>query len=145
MTDSAAVPMDVAERLLADPAALRALLLAALDRAAKEAPKVRALDRIATAAGDWCITDAAKSIGVSPKRMIEYLEAYRWTYRRRHSNRLVAYATRIKAGLLCHRIITITGSEGKPKSVSSVRVTAKGLAILARAFSQPQAEGDGQE
>lgn len=99
----------------------------------EQAPKVEALARIAEAGGSMCLTDAAKHLGIQRCRLIEWMRANRWIYRREGSMRLLAYQPRMAAGLLDHKV-SIIGSEddGSDRLASQVRVTAKGLALLAQ-------------
>ena len=95
------------------------------------APKAQALDRIAQADGEMCITNAAKTIGVQPKKLFEWMERHDWIYRRPGSKRHTAYQARIKAGYLTHKVTTVERSDGSEKVVESVIVTPRGLAKLA--------------
>ncbi|PTU76920.1 DNA-binding protein [Pseudomonas indoloxydans] len=99
----------------------------------EQAPKVEALARIAEAGGSMCLTDAAKHLGIQRCRLIEWMRANRWIYRREGSMRLLAYQPRMAAGLLDHKV-SIIGREddGADRLASQVRVTAKGLAVLAQ-------------
>lgn len=95
------------------------------------APKAQALDRIAQADGEMCITNAAKTIGVQPKKLFAWMEQHDWIYRRPGSKRHTAYQARIKSGYLTHKVTTVERSDGSEKVVESVIVTPKGLAKLA--------------
>ena len=99
----------------------------------EQAPKVEALARLAEAGGSMCLTDAAKHLGIQRCRLIEWMRANRWIYRREGSMRLLAYQPRMAAGLLDHKV-SIIGREddGADRLASQVRVTAKGLAVLAQ-------------
>ncbi|MGQ7957659.1 phage antirepressor KilAC domain-containing protein [Pseudomonas sp. SP16.1] len=105
----------------------------------EQAPKVEALARIAEAGGSMCLTDAAKHLGVQRCRLIEWMRANRWIYRREGSMRLLAYQPRLAAGLLDHKV-SIIGREddGAERLASQVRVTAKGLALLAQKMGAPR-------
>lgn len=99
----------------------------------EQAPKVDALDRLAGARGAMCLTDAAKHLGVPRKVLIAWMRENRWIYRREGSLRLVAYQPREAAGLLEHKVSVIgLDDEGDPRLAGQVRVTAKGLALLAQ-------------
>lgn len=99
----------------------------------EQAPKVAALERIADAAGSMCLTDAAKHLGVQRARLLEWMRENRWIYRREGSARWLAYQPRQAAGLLDHKV-TIIGVEddGEQRLASQVRVTPKGLSLLAQ-------------
>lgn len=131
----------VAQPAFQIPATLSAALRLAAEQAeqieqqqaqlAITAPKAQALDRIAQADGEMCITNAAKTIGVQPKKLFAWMEQHDWIYRRPGSKRHTAYQARIKAGYLTHKVTTVERSDGSEKVVESVIVTPKGLAKLA--------------
>lgn len=99
----------------------------------EQAPKVEALARIAAARGSMCLTDAAKHLGVQRKVLIAWLRENRWVYRREGSMRLVAYQPREASGLLEHKVSVIgLDDDGEQRLAGQVRVTPKGLAMLAQ-------------
>lgn len=99
----------------------------------EQAPKVEALARIADASGSMCLTDAAKHLGVQRSRLIEWMRANRWIYRREGCARWLAYQPRQAAGLLDHKVTVIgLDDDGDQRLASQVRVTPKGLAKLAQ-------------
>ncbi|MBU1282736.1 MAG: phage regulatory protein/antirepressor Ant [Gammaproteobacteria bacterium] len=104
-----------------------------------QAPKVAALARIAVASGSMCLTDAAKHLGVQRGALIDWMRANRWVYRRSGSDRLVAFQPRLDAGLLDHKV-TLLGvdEEGARRLASQVRITSKGLAVLAQKIGRAQ-------
>ena len=123
---------------LNNPATLRLLLadyandkIALEEQVAELAPKAEALDRIATADGSMCITDAAKTLQVQPKAAFQFLRAHRWIYSRQGGGD-IAYQDKLASGLLEHKTTTIHRSEGSEKVTTQVRVTPKGLARLAK-------------
>lgn len=97
-------------------------------------PKAEALDRIATADGLLCITDAAKTLQVRPKDLFSFLDQNKWTYRRVGSAERVAYSDRLLTGLLAHKTTTIHRDDGSEKVITQVRITGKGLAKIAMAL-----------
>lgn len=122
---------------LSDPATLRTALLAytekvlALEsRVAEQAPKVAALDRIATADGSLCITEAAKCLQVRPRDLFRWLQAHTWIYRRVGGAAWVAYQPRLQQGVLVHKVGTTELRDGTQRITEQVRVTPKGLARL---------------
>lgn len=127
------VPQSLPEalRLAADLAEQKAKSDAAL---AIAAPKAEALDRIATADGSSCITDAAKVLQIRPKDLFKWLQAHQWIYRRQGGAGWLAYQQRIQQGYLEHKVTTVERSDGTEKVIEAVRVTRKGLARLAQAF-----------
>ncbi|MCY1534691.1 Phage antirepressor protein KilAC domain protein [compost metagenome] len=103
----------------------------------EQAPKVEALDRIAAARGTLCLTDAAKHLGVQRIKLIEWLRANRWIYRREGSAHWLAYQPRMASGLLEHKVTVIGTDEiGDQRLASQVRVTPKGLAKLAEKVAE---------
>lgn len=130
---------------LNNPADLRMLLsnyandkLELQGQVAEMTPKVEALDRIATAEGSLCVTDAAKTLQVQPKALFSFLRSHRWTYVRTGTTGDVAYQDKLASGLLEHKTTTVHRSDGSEKVITQVRVTPKGLARLASEF-QPVA------
>ncbi|MVW75371.1 phage antirepressor KilAC domain-containing protein [Pseudomonas xionganensis] len=99
----------------------------------EQAPKVEALARIADARGSMCLTDAAKHLGVQRCKLIDWMKANRWIYRREGCARWLAYQPRMQASLLEHKV-TVLGldDEGDQRLASQVRITPKGLAVLAQ-------------
>jgi phage antirepressor YoqD-like protein len=95
-------------------------------------PKADALDRLAGADGSLNITSTAKTLGIGPKRMFDWLSRERWIYRRPGASGWVAYQGRLQVGYLEHRVTTVERSDGSEKVVEQVLVTAKGLAKLAQ-------------
>ena len=110
----------------------------------EQAPKVEALARIAEASGSMCLTDAAKHLGIPRCRLIEWMRDNRWIYRREGSMRLLAYQPRMLAGLLDHKVSVIgREDDGSDRLASQVRVTAKGLAVLAQKLNGAPRSADG--
>lgn len=138
-------------RLLSDPSALRGLLadysekVMALESKVKEAEavveesktiirdqasKVLALDRIATAEGSMCITDAAKVLQIQPRKLFEFLRSKTWIFQRVGGSVWLGYQDKVQAGFLEHKVTTVSRSDGSEKTVTQVRITPKGLASL---------------
>ncbi|TCS94092.1 BRO family protein [Tepidimonas ignava] len=129
-----AIPQTLPEalRLAADLAEQKQALEAEL---AVAQPKALALERISAADGSVCITNAAKDLGIQPKRLFAWLSENLWIYRRAGGSGWVAYQHRIQSGLLEHKVTTVEKSDGTAKMVEQVLVTPKGLARLAQVFS----------
>ena len=96
---------------LSDPATLRQLLIENTSKVlslqaenAVLAPKAEALDRIALAEGNFCITDAAKALKIRRNDLIHFRTAA-VEYRRIPEGPLVAYQSKIDAGLLQHKLV----------------------------------------
>lgn len=105
----------------------------------EQAPKVEALARIANARGSMCMTDAAKHLGVQRCKLIDWMKANRWIYRREGCARWLAYQPRMASGWLEHKV-TVLGldDEGDQRLASQVRITPKGLAELAQKMGSAQ-------
>lgn len=105
----------------------------------EQAPKVEALARIANARGSMCLTDAAKHLGVQRCKLIDWMKANRWIYRREGCARWLAYQPRLASGWLEHKV-TVLGldDEGDQRLASQVRITPKGLAELAQKMGSAQ-------
>ena len=125
-----AIPQTYAQALRAHADAVEAKEQAQ-KQLALAAPKAEALDRIAQADGDMCITLAAKHIGMPPRKLMAWLEQNRWVYRRAGVGKPAAYQDRIQSGHLTHKVTTLPRDDGSEKVVAQVIVTAKGLAKLA--------------
>jgi len=130
--------------LLNDPASLRSLLAGYADKVialqgqvGDLTPKAAALDRLSQIEeGAVNPTTAAKVLGVGPKRLFSYMRQNRWIYRR-PGGRNLAYQTRIEAGLLEMKIVTLRAEDGTVRILEQVLVTPKGLTTLAQQFHAP--------
>lgn len=94
------------------------------------APKATALDRIATADGSMCLTDAAKHLQMKPIHFFRWLQANGWIYRRAGGSGYIGYQDKIQRGLLEHKINMVNREDGTEKMTEQVRVTAKGISLL---------------
>jgi phage antirepressor YoqD-like protein len=95
------------------------------------APKVAALDRLTQADGSLCLTDAAKNLGMAPRKLTAWMSAEKWIFKRAGGAHWIAYQPRLQSGVLEHKPTTLTRPDGSEKITDQVRVTAKGLAKLA--------------
>ncbi|WP_165424334.1 phage antirepressor KilAC domain-containing protein [Pseudoxanthomonas winnipegensis] len=130
--------------VLNDPAALRGLLASYAAREeglqqviADQAPKVEALDRIATARGDLCLTDAAKALQMRRTDLINWMQEHGWIYKRGGTN-WIGYQPKINDGLLVHKVVT-RGNGVEERLFDQVLVTPRGLAKLAVKAREPRA------
>ncbi|MDH4566157.1 DNA-binding protein [Pseudomonas sp. BN414] len=125
---------------IATPQSLPEALRLAADLAeqiAEQAPKVAALERLQGAAGTLCLTDAAKHLGISRHRLMDWLQQNRWMYRRAGTRPWIAYQPRLEAGLVKNKVTVIgTTDEGDERCASQFRITAKGLSVLAQKIAQ---------
>lgn len=93
------------------------------------APKAQALDRIAQAEGEKCISDAAKAMQMQPRKLFTWMDKNGWIFRR--GNKWVAYQNKIHSGCLTHRVTLVELKNGTTKEVDQVMVTPKGQTKLA--------------
>jgi phage antirepressor YoqD-like protein len=116
-------------RLAADKAEENERLLGVIQL---QAPKVAALQRLASTPGSVCLTDAAKHLGIGPLKLIGWLSSNRWIYRRTSFSNWSAFQPRLSAGLLEHKMVRINNKESEElKVVEQVMVTRRGLVVLA--------------
>jgi Rha family phage regulatory protein len=139
---AAPLPLDDPDALRATLLAINTALLAYMDkidklevRNAVLAPKAAALDQLSAATGSLTITAAAKTLGVPPGTLFDWLDGNGWTYRQGKGPRL-AYESRLKRGLLEHVEHRIAAPGGGERLTTQVRITAKGMARLGEIFSQ---------
>lgn len=119
-----------------------AVLQATIERQKKQitnlVPKADALDRIAAADGSLSITAAAKALQVRPKDLFAYLQQNEWIYRRPGNATFYGYQPKTQAGLVTHKITTITRPDGTEKIVEQVLITSRGLTRLSAVMKQPE-------
>lgn len=127
---------------LEDPAAMRTLLLGYAEKVLERdklishlQPQAAALHRISLADGSLCITDAAKTLGIQPQKvLIPYLRANKWIYNRTGCAHPIAYQDKLQQMLLEHKVTTVNRTDGSEKITEQVRITPKGLTKLAQIF-----------
>ncbi|PLZ02559.1 hypothetical protein CY652_10635 [Burkholderia sp. WAC0059] len=95
-----------------------------------QAQKAEAFDQFAAADGSMSMTQAAKSLGIAPHTLIDWLQRNAWIYRP-NGKRLAAYEIKIMDGLLVHCTYMAELRDGSRRLVSNVHVTARGLTVLA--------------
>lgn len=127
--------------LLNDPAAMRGLLLSytekviELEHQVEEMlPTVEAYEQIAGTNGSMNRTEAAKHLGIPPHVLCKWMRTNGWTYRRPGAKDDIAYQSKIIAGYLEHKVTSGPRSDGTEWIGTQVRVTPKGLTVLAKAF-----------
>ena len=126
-------------QILADPNLLRNALLTysekviELENKVEEmTPALKAFDRIATAEGSLCLTDAAKTLQQEPHKFNKWLNLNNWIYKRTGSKHWVGYQDKVKSGYLEHKVKDIPMPDGSTKIAEQVRVTPKGLTQLSK-------------
>ena len=94
-------------------------------------PKAQALDRLSGADGSMCLTDAAKNLGVQPRKLNKALSMNKWIFKRSVGSHWVAHEDKRQAGYLEHKPCPVKLPNGTEIITHQVRVTANGLAKLA--------------
>lgn len=133
-------------KVLNDPDALRGLLLGYTERVielegerAVLLPKAEAHDRLAEAEGSLNITEAAKALQRPPQQVFTWMATNGWIYRRTGSKNYLGYQSRVGGGHLIHKVSTIRMLDGTDQIREQVRVTPKGLTLLAKSVPGAQA------
>ncbi|SET74882.1 phage antirepressor KilAC domain-containing protein [Paracoccus homiensis] len=93
---------------------------------------VAAHERLVKAEGSLNITEAAKNLGMRPKDLFDWLSHNGWIYKRAGSAGWLGYQPKCNQGLLEHKSTTVTRADGSEKITEQVRVTPKGLSVLAK-------------
>lgn len=127
--------------VLSDPASLRKLLLDNVEKVIELQARVEemqsdvdALEHLTEANGSLNRTEAAKNLGVPPHILIRWMKTNGWTYRRPGSKEDIAYQSKISSGYLEHKVTTGPRPDGTEWISTQVRITPKGLTVLAKAF-----------
>lgn len=97
-------------------------------------PVVEAYGRIAIADGSLNMTETAKTLQVRPIDLRRWLLANRWIYRRNGSKNWLGYQDRVQSGLIEHKISTYEKDDGSQGISEQVRITPKGITVLAKAL-----------
>jgi phage antirepressor YoqD-like protein/phage regulator Rha-like protein len=125
--------------ILENPAAMRGLLLTYTEKVIALEAKVEdmrddvaAHERLTRADGSLNITEAAKNLGIRPKDLFDWLAHNGWIYKRAGSAAWLGYQDKCNRGLLEHKSTTVLRSDGSEKITEQVRVTPKGLSVLAK-------------
>ena len=93
---------------------------------------VAAHERLTKADGSLNVTEAAKSLGIRPKDLFDWLSHNGWTYKRAGSGNWLGYQDKCNRGLMEHKTTTVLRTDGSEKVTEQVRITAKGLSALAK-------------
>ena len=143
---------DVVEHTLSDPDYLirlaneikkeRAARAVAEQKVGELQPRAKALDLLADASGSYSVAEAAKMLSgagcaMRVKDLADWLSSHGWVYRR--DGNWVAAQKQVNAGHLMMRAYQSTGRLKDGSSFAfapQVRVTAKGLSLIARHVSQ---------
>jgi len=138
-----AQPFDLA-KILESPAAMHGLLLTYTEKVIALEAKVETMqedvaahERLTKADVSLNITEAAKALTMRPKDLFGWLGQNGWIYKRANSPTWLGYQTKCNQGLLEHKTTTVLKSDGSEKITEQVRITAKGLSVLAKLVSPP--------
>lgn len=93
---------------------------------------VAALERISEADGSLSVTEVAKTLGMRPKDLFQWLSRNGWIYKRHGGVSWLGYQPKCNSGLLEHKTTVVYRADGSEKVTEQVRVTAKGIAHLAK-------------
>lgn len=93
---------------------------------------VAAHERLVKADGSLNVTEAAKNLGMRPKDLFDWLSHNGWIYKRAGSANWLGYQPKCNQGLLEHKSTTVTKADGSEKITEQVRITPKGLSVLAK-------------
>jgi phage antirepressor YoqD-like protein/phage regulator Rha-like protein len=126
-------------KILESPAAMRGLLLAYTEKVIALEAKVEGMqhdvaahERLTKADGSLNVTEAAKNLGLRPKDLFDWLSHNGWIYRRANSATWLGFQTKCNQGLMEHKTTTVLRADGSEKITEQVRITAKGLSVLAK-------------
>lgn len=95
------------------------------------------LTRLESAKGSMCITDAAKTLGVTRTWLFDFMSSRRWIFKRSGNKNWLAYDDKRKSLLLEHDDHLYMDDLGQERVSTRVLVTAKGLVKLAELIEQP--------
>lgn len=117
-----AIPQTYPEalRLAADLADKNAQLIA---QAEANAPKVEFTEDVTAGGKEMTITAAAKTLGIGPKKLFDWLRQHKFLY----SQSTQAMQTAITRGLMVVRFADITRTDGSKEKKAHAHVTGKGL------------------
>lgn len=131
-------------RILNHAPSLRQLLLDNVEKVIKLEAQVEemkedvaAFEHLTEATGTFNRTEAAKQLGIAPQILMRWMKGNGWTYRRAGAKEDLAYQSKMASGYLDHKVTTGPRPDGTEWISTQVRVTAKGLTVLAKAFPKP--------
>jgi len=114
--------------------------LVLVHQVAEQAPKVEVYDRISEAADTYLIRPAAKTLGVGPGKLVDWLLTNGWVYRSGGKGYLLGYQDKLERGWLAHKLTPFFNKYTRTGDFrAALRVTAKGLTVLAGKIPTPSA------
>ncbi|AQX19898.1 antA/AntB antirepressor family protein [Bartonella sp. WD16.2] len=133
-------PLDLVSALQ-NPLAIRQLLLESITQledlrteVKTLKPKAEALESLKRSDGLFALYEAAKMLDVRPTDFTKHLQFHKWAYRNFPGGPLLPCQDKINRGLMDCVIHPIQKSDGTKMSVSSAKITVKGLACLREQF-----------
>ena len=93
---------------------------------------VEAHKRLSKADGSLNVTEAAKTLGMGPKALFQWLNQNRWIYKRAGGATWLGYQAKCNQGLLEHKTTTVLRPDGTERISEQVRITPKGLSRLSK-------------
>ena len=125
--------------ILSGPQLLAAALIEAHSTMQQQAAQIESMRedvnahaRLSKADGSLNITEAAKTLQMRPKDLFDWLQHNGWIYKRAGSQGWLGYQSKCNQGLMEHKSTTVTRADGSEKITEQVRITPKGLSILAK-------------
>ncbi len=107
------------------------------ERVQEQQVRLKKLDRLESAKGSMCVTDAAKTLNVTRTWLFDFMSSRRWIYKRPGNKNWLAYDDKRKSLLLEHDDHLYMDDLGQERVSTRVLVTAKGLVKLAELIEQP--------
>lgn len=100
------------------------------------APKADALDRLCDTTGLFGVREAAKSLKIKQSELTTWLVDNKWAYRDARQT-LQPYADKIKLNLVSEVLSKpIVDNDGCERVFTQMRITSKGIAVLAKKLSE---------
>lgn len=125
--------------MLTGPQLMAAALIEADATMKRQAAQIEAMqedvaahERLTKADGSLNVTEAAKNLGMRPKDLFDWLSHNGWIYKRPGSANWLGYQPKCNQGLLEHKTTTVLRADGSEKVTEQVRITPKGLSVLAK-------------
>ncbi|MFN8828838.1 MAG: Rha family transcriptional regulator [Labrys sp. (in: a-proteobacteria)] len=109
------------------------------DRDAKlaiQGERLEKMDRLEASIGAMAITDAAKTLKVSPQHLFRFMSSRSWIYKRAGNQSWIARQEKIESGYMEHREHVYIDSQGNERVATRALVTGKGLLRLSELLNE---------
>jgi Rha family phage regulatory protein len=109
------------------------------DRDAKlaiQGERLEKMDRLEASIGAMAITDAAKTLKVSPQHLFRFMNSRSWIYKRAGNQSWIGRQEKIEAGYMEHREHVYIDSQGNERVATRALVTGKGLLKLSELLNE---------